>query len=226
MLTLHHLETSRSQRILWLLEELQVPYEIKRYQRDKKTKLAPPELKAIHPLGKSPVITDGNLTIAESGAIIEYLVETYGHLGKGDVAQLLPPAGSEAYRLCRFWMHYAEGSLMPPLLVGLIFARVRKAPWPVRPIARAIASQVHKSYTGPELDNHLAFVEASLAKSPFFAGDELTAADVQMVFPVDGAMTHQDPARYPATAAWLAKMKARPAWTRALERGGPYDLRG
>jgi glutathione S-transferase len=218
-IVVHHLENSRSQRVLWLLEELGLPYRVERYARDPKTKRAPAALRAIHPLGRSPVVTVDGLVLAESGAILEHLVDTYGG------GRLKPTEPAQLVRY-RFWMHYAEGSLMPPLLVGLIFARVRKAPWPVRPIARAIAAQVHKSYTGPELDNHLAFVEASLAKSAFFAGDELSAADVQMVFPVDGAMTHQDPARYPATAAWLAKMKARPAWTRALERGGPYDLRG
>ena len=227
MLTLHHLETSRSQRILWLLEEFQVPYQIKRYQRDKKTRLALPELKAIHPLGKSPVITDGNLTIAESGAIIEYLVETYGHLGKGDVAQLLPPAGTDAYRLCRFWMHYAEGSLMNWLVMKLVFVTIPTQPMPffVRPIARQLCKTVLAKLIDPNVNSSLAFIDQHLATHTWFAGDQISMADFQMSFAVEALLARSGAgARYPHLAAYHQRMLARPAYQKGIEVGGPVVM--
>ena len=220
MITVHHLENSRSQRLLWLLEELEVPYQIKHYKRDAKTSLAPPELKSIHPLGKSPVVTDGDKVIAESGAIIEYLVETYGN------GRLVPAAGSDEYQRYRYWMHYAEGSLMPLLVMTLIFNRVERAPLIVRPIAKAISAQVRKSYLGPNLDANIAFIESELGRSTWIAGDELSAADIQMSFPVEALMIRatQDKTSLPNLAAYMDRIRARPAYSRAIEKGGPLTL--
>lgn len=217
MLTVHHLNNSRSQRVLWLLEELEVPYEIVRYQRDPKTSLAPPELQKVHPLGKSPVVTDGGETLAESAAILEYLVETYG---KG---RLVPAVGTPDYRRYRYFMHYAEGSLMPFLLLKLITSKMRKAPALVRPIAKGIAGQVDGLFVNPNLARHSAFVDGELAKSTFFAGDELTVADIQMSYPMEAlaARGGTAPAR---VTAWLERIHARPAYKRALEKGGPWDI--
>jgi glutathione S-transferase len=218
MLTVHHLNNSRSQRVLWLLEELGVGYQIKHYQRDRKTSLAPPELKAVHPLGKSPVITDGDVTVAESGAIIEYLVEKYGQ------GRLAPAPGTPAHLRYRYWMHYAEGTLMPLMVMSLIFSRVEKAPLLVRPIARVIAGQVRRGYLGPNIESNLDFVESELAKSEWFAGAELGAADIQMSFPLEAAALRGGGRPRPKTAAFLERIHARPAYRRALEKGGPYDL--
>lgn len=221
MLTVHHLNNSRSQRVLWLLEELEVPYEIKRYERDRKTMLAPASLRKVHPLGKSPVVTDGNLTLAESGAIIEYLLERYG---KG---QLVPPAGTPARRRLGYWLHYAEGSLMPLLVMKLVFARVETAPAPffVRPLIRTIVRNVNRAYLDRELRLHLDYLEGELTRSPWFAGDEFTAADIQMSFPVEAAAARGGlDARYPRLLAWLERIQARPAYRRALEKGGPYEV--
>jgi glutathione S-transferase len=219
MLIVHHLNNSRSQRVLWLLEELGVKYRIKHYQRDKKTSLAPPELRAVHPLGKSPVLTDGDVTVAESGAIIEYLVETHGG------GRLVPPAGSPERLRYRYWMHYAEGTLMPLLVMSLIFSRVEKAPLLVRPIAKAIAGKVRRGYLGPNLESNLDFVESELGRSEWFAGNELSAADIQMSFPLEAATARagQGKAR-PRIAAFLERIHARPAYQRAIEKGGPYEL--
>ena len=182
MLTLHHLETSRSQRILWLLEELGVPYELKIYARDKATKLAPPALKAIHPLGKSPVITDGDEVIAESGAIIEYLVETYGEQARGDVAHLQSHPRTTEHRQCRFWMHYAGGSLMNWLVMKLVFKAIPTQPMPffVKPIARALCGTVQQKLIDPNVNTALAFIEEHLGTHRWFAGEQLTMADFQM----------------------------------------------
>ncbi|MCL6417654.1 glutathione S-transferase [Aestuariirhabdus sp. Z084] len=219
MVILHHLNNSRSQRILWLLEELEIPYEIKRYQRDATTNLAPAELRAVHPLGKSPVITDGEVTIAESGAIIEYLVERYGQ-GR------LQPADESERLQCRYWMHYAEGTLMPFMVMKLVFDRMTKAPMPffIKPVARMIAGKAMANYIGPNLASNMTFIEQHLASNRWFAGDNLTMADFQMSFPLEasasrGALTeaHQH------TAAWVAKVHARPAYQRALQAGGEYD---
>ncbi|MGQ3056870.1 MAG: glutathione S-transferase [Nevskia sp.] len=221
MILVHHLENSRSQRILWLLEELAVPYQVRRYARDPKTMLAPPELKAVHPLGKSPVISDDGEVIAETGAIIEHLVERHGN------GRLAPPAGSPARRQYRYWLHYAEGSLMPLLVMKLIFARttVAPTPWLVRPVARAIARGVGQWYLDPNLKLHLTVIEQALAGTGWFAGPELTAADVIMSFPLEAAVARGGASQgYPNIQAFLARIQARPAWLAALAKGGPYQL--
>ncbi|CAN5180897.1 glutathione S-transferase [soil metagenome] len=221
-ITVHHLNNSRSQRVLWLLEELGLPYEIKFYERDKATMLAPPELSAVHPLGKSPVVSDGDLVVAESGAILEYLVDRYGQ-GR------LKPAGDtpEALLRYRYWMHYAEGSVMPPLLMKLIFDRIERGPMPffVKPIAKGIAAKVKGGFIQPSIDRHFNFIEAELGKGAWFAGDAFTAADVQMSFPLEAAAARGGPAaKQPRVTDFLKRIHARPAYQRALARGGPYAL--
>ena len=220
MIILHHLNNSRSQRVLWLLEELGLPYEIKRYERDAKTALAPPSLLAVHPLGKSPVITDNGVAVAESGAIIEYLLDQYGE-GR------LRPVGGLDRRRFTYWLHYAEGSAMPPLLLSLVFTRVARAPAPffVRPIARAIADKVKKSFIEPQLKLHLDFMEGELNKSTWFAGAEFSAADIQMSFPVEAAAARGGLSeKRPKLWDFLQRIHARPAYQRALEKGGKYEL--
>ena len=221
MIVLHHLNKSRSQRILWLLEELGVEYEVKRYQRDAKTMLAPPALRAVHPLGKSPVLTDGDLTLAESGAIIEYLVERYGE------GRFIPAAGTPERLRYTFWLHYAEGSAMPPLLMALVFHRIETAPMPffVRPIARSIVKKVREGFLTPQLETHLGYMEGEIGKTPWFAGPEFTAADIQMSFPVEAASARAaiTAEKQPNLHAWLKRIHARPAYPRALLKGGPYD---
>jgi glutathione S-transferase len=220
MVVVHHLNNSRSQRVLWLLEELQVPYEVKRYERDAKTMLAPPALLAVHPLGKSPVIVDGEVTVAESGAIVEYLVDKYG------AGRLIPAAGSAERLRYTYWLHYAEGSIMPPLLLKLVFGRVASnpAPWPISAIARKIATTVDSSFIAPNLKRHLDYMEAELNEHTWFAGEEFTAADVQMSFPLEAAASRAglDAAR-PKLMAFLEQIHARDAYKRALARGGAYD---
>jgi glutathione S-transferase len=221
MITVHHLNNSRSQRVLWMLEELGVPYEIKKYQRDPKTMLAPPELLAVHPLGKSPVITDEGHTLAESGAIIEYLVERYGN------GRFAPPIGTPERLKWRYWMHFAEGSAMPPLLLKLIFTRIPESPMPffVKPIARGISNKVLAAMVNPNLKRQLDFMEAELGKSEWFAGPDFSAADVQMSFPVEAASQRAGlDASRPKLMAYLKKIHARPAYKKALERGGPYSF--
>lgn len=218
MLVVHHLENSRSQRILWFLEELGVKYEIKRYARDPKTKLAPPALKEIHPLGKSPVVTDGDETLAESGAIIETLAERYDPDGLWR-----PASGTPEALQCRYWMHYAEGTLMPLLVMTLIFSRVEKAPLLVRPIAKAISAQVRKSYLGPNIEANMDFLESTLADRDWLLGAEPSIADIQMSFPMEAALLRGGSGR-PRCAAYLQRMRERPAYQRALEKGGPFDL--
>lgn len=219
MIIVHHLNNSRSQRVLWLLEELGVPYEVKRYERDPNTLLAPPSLRAVHPLGKSPVITDGATTVAESGAIVEYVVERFGG------GRLIPPAGSADRLRYTYWLHYAEGSAMPPLLLKLVFDRIASAPmpWPASAIARGIASKVQTTFIGPQLTLHLDFMESELARDQWFAGPEFTAADIQLSFPLEAAASRAglDVSR-PRLMAFLGRIHARPAYQRALERGGPY----
>jgi glutathione S-transferase len=224
MLTVHHLETSRSQRILWLLEELGVPYELKFYHRNAATRLAPPELKQVHPLGKSPVITDDGEVVAESGAIIEYLVEKYGHLARGDLAGLQPPSGTPEHRQCRFWMHYAEGSLMSWLLMKLVFSAIPKRPMPffARPIARAICGNVQAQLVDPNLRTASDFIEEHLKSHRWVAGADLSMADFQMSFPVEALLTRAaDAARYPRIREYCERMRTRPAYQRAEARGGP-----
>ncbi|HEY4143700.1 glutathione S-transferase [Pinirhizobacter sp.] len=221
MIIVHHLNNSRSQRVLWLLEELGLDYELKRYQRDSRTMLAPPELKRVHPLGKSPVITEDNRTVAESGAIIEYLLERHGR------GRLVPPAGSEGKLRYTYWLHYAEGSAMPPLLLKLVFSRIETAPMPffAKPIARKIAQKGQKTYIDPQIRLHLDYLEDELGKNGWFAGDEFTAADIQMSFPLEAAAARIDlDGAYPRLAAFLQRIHARPAYQRALDRGGAYDL--
>jgi glutathione S-transferase len=221
MIIVHHLNNSRSQRVLWLLEELGLDYDIVRYQRDPQTMLAPPELRAIHPLGKSPVLTDDGVVVAESGAIVEYLIERYGN------GRLIPPAGTPERLRWRYFLHYAEGSAMTPLLLKLVFDRVESSPAPffVRPIARAIAHKVKSSFITPQINNHLDYLEAELGKTDWFAGADFSAADIQMSFPLEAASARAGlGASRPRLNAFLQKIHARPAFQRALERGGPYDL--
>lgn len=226
MIVVHHLNNSRSQRILWLLEELGLDYEIKKYQRDPKTMLAPPELKAVHPLGKSPVISDDDNVVAESGAIVEYLVERYSQRGAGP-SQLVPPAGTPDKLRYTHLLHYAEGTGMPPLLMKLVFDRIEteRMPFFVKPVARAIAAKVKQMFIMPNIENNLRFLEAELHKSTWFAGEAFTAADVQISFVLEAAAARGGlDARYPKLMAWLERIHARPAYQRALARGGKYDF--
>ena len=204
MLVVHHLNDSRSQRILWLLEELGAPYEIKPYARDATTRLAPPELKAIHPLGKSPVVTDGDATIIESGAIIDYIQRTYGD------GRLAPAMGTADYEAYNQWLHYAEGSAMLPLMLALYVGRLGDAGAPLAPRIES------------ETANHLGYVESALAGRDWLVGTDLTAADVQMSFV--GEIARSRSAGYPNIVAWVDRFQARPAYRRALEKGGPYNL--
>ena len=223
MITVHHLNNSRSQRVLWLLEELELPYEIKRYERDPKTMLAPPSLRKVHPLGKSPVITDGDLTVAESGAIVEYLVNRYGN------GQLKPALGTPEHLRYTYWLHYAEGSAMPPLLLKLIFDQIDKSPmlFFVRPIARSITNRIKSSFIEPQITQHLDFMEAEIGKSTWFAGNEFTAADIQISFPLEAAVARAglNESR-PKLIAFLNRIHSRPTYQQALKRGGDYSLSG
>ncbi len=213
------LNHSRSQRILWLLEELELPYEIKRYQRQT-SMLAPPELKKVHPLGKAPVITDGDRVVAESGAILEYLV------GRYDRNRLLTPLDEEEALECRYWLHYAEGSLMPLVVMRLIFSRMGKppVPWLLRPIGAAFGNGVRKGFLDKQLTTHRQFIEQHLTRLPWFAGQHLTLADIQMTFPIQGLAARGGLDGMPATQAWLDKISRRPAWQRAIQQGGELNL--
>jgi glutathione S-transferase len=205
MLEVHHLNNSRSQRILWLLEELGTPYTIVHYQRDAKTRLAPPELKAVHPLGKSPVIRDGSQVIAESGAIMEYVVERFA------AGRFVPARNTLAFETYRYWMHYAEGSLMPPLLIKLYLGLVGDA---AKPVVERVDGNVR---------THLDFIESALHSTKYLVGGDITAADLQMSFPMEVIATQgmlSD--AYPSARAWLKGLHERPAYQRALEKGGPY----
>ncbi len=220
-IVVHHLENSRSQRILWLLEELHLEYELKLYKRDAKTGLAPPELLAVHPLGKSPVLSDSRNTVAESGAIIEYLVDQHG------AGRLKPEAGSDARLKYTYWLHYAEGSFMPLMLASLLFNRVETAPMPffVKPVARGIAGKVKSAFLNPNIERHLGFINDTLSESAWFTGDTFTAADVQMSFAVEAAAARANRiASYSAIGAFLERIHQRPAYQAALQRGGPYSL--
>ncbi|MCW5655404.1 glutathione S-transferase [Hydrogenophaga sp.] len=221
MLTVHHLNNSRSQRVLWMLEELGVPYQIERYERDPKTMLAPASLQKVHPLGKSPVVTDGKATLAESGAILEYLVEKYGE------GHFAPERGTPSFLRYRYWLHYAEGSLATPLLLALVFDQIeRKSPLIVRPVAKGIAAKVRHLLVTPNLKRHLDYLEAELEEhGPWFAGRSFSAADVQLSFPIEAAAARgllgED---RPRLRDWLRRIHERPAYQRALDKGGPFDL--
>jgi glutathione S-transferase len=204
MLTLHHLNDSRSQRILWLLEELGASYELKRYRRDAVTRLAPPELEAVHPLGKAPVIVDGGITIAESGAIVDYLIRKYG---KGSMR---PTEGSAEFEAYQEWLHYAEGSAMLPLMMNLYVSRLKEAGAPLH------------SRINDELARHLGYIDRALLGRAFFVGDSLTGADIQMSFVAEVAGSFGKLGPYPDLAGWIARMHARPAFLRSVKKGGEY----
>jgi len=226
MITVHHLNNSRSQRILWLLEELNLPYEVKRYERDPKTMRGPASLKSVHALGKSPVITDsgaadGHVTVAESGAIIEYLISSYGaeHLGF--------ESGSSAHREFIYWLHFSEGSLMPPMLMRLLFDKIQSSPMPffVKPVANMICSKVTKTFIGPEIVSVLGFIDSHLAEREWFAGDKLSGADIQMSFPLEASVARDliNANSYPNIYAYVKRLQALPAYLAALKKGGDYD---
>ncbi|MEL6301334.1 MAG: glutathione S-transferase [Pseudomonadota bacterium] len=223
MITVHHLENSRSQRTLWMLEALGVDYDIKRYSRDPATSLAPPELKAVHPLGKSPVITDGDITVAESGAIVEYLMEHYSG------GKLQPADTPEARRDYTYWLHYAEGTMMPLLIIALLLRRVdeAKVPFFVKPIARGITGKLREAYLDRNLAANMKFMESTLADRPWFTGDHLTAADIHMSFILEGLNVSTDlESDFPNMAACLKRCHDDKNYQRAIERGGPFHLGG
>ncbi|MBD2194858.1 MULTISPECIES: glutathione S-transferase family protein [Calothrix] len=207
MIVVHHLNNSRSQRVLWLLEELGIEYDIKYYERDPKTMLAPTSLRQVHPLGKSPVITDAQQTVAESGAIIEYIVERYGN------GRLIPESGTPERLRYTYWLHYAEGSAMPPLLMNLIFNRFP-----------SVDNSVNEAFIMPQIQLHFDYIEAELGKSTWFVGEEFTAADIQMSFPLElVAMQAELIQNRPKIQQFIERIHARPAYKRALERGGKYN---
>ena len=221
MLIVHHLNNSRSQRILWMLEELQVPYQIVRYQRES-TMLAPESLKAVHPLGKSPVVEDNGNILAESGAIIEYLQETY------DPESRFKPISSDEKLHYRFWLHYAEGSLMPLLMMKLVFSSLGKepVPWLLRPVGSLLGQGVQKAYLNKQIMTHVRYLEDSLQKNPWFAGQTFSAADIQMSFPVVALLSRGGINDLPNLQNWFKKVQMRPAWQRAIEQGGPFEIPG
>jgi len=218
MITLHHLNDSRSQRILWLLEELNVPYQIKQYTRVNGR--APDTLKQVHPLGKSPVISDGDITVAESGAIVEYLTRKY------DAEHKLVPTTDQDLRDYTFWLHYAEGSAMTPMIVHLVFNTVvEKSPFFIRPIAKGISENVHSAFIQPEIIKSFDFIEMTLKESGYFVGDKLTAADIQMSFVMETGSKMIKKEEYPAVFDWLQRVSMRDAYKKALEKGGEYKYR-
>ena len=226
MITVHHLNNSRSQRILWMLEELNLEYEIIRYERDVKTMQGPASLREVHPLGKSPAITDDGsgeqILIVESGAIIEYLMQTYGK----NSSLITPKTGSQEERDYRYWLHFSEGSLMPPLLLRLIFHRVKKTPVPflVKPITKAIANKVLSEFVNPNIQCLLDFIEASLEGKQWFLGDQLSGADIQMSYPLEASVARgliDD--HYPDIQSYVERIHQQPAYQAALLKGGKYD---
>ena len=222
MITVHHLNNSRSQRILWMLEEIGAPYEVKHYQRNKDTQLAPDELFEVHALGKSPVITDDepktNITVAESGAIIEYLAGAYA---KG----MIPRKNSESYRQYIYWLHFSEGSLMPQMLLKLIFDKIKTAPMPffIKPIAKGIANKVLNGYVMPNVKNNMDYIEKHLSENEWFAGAKMTGADIQMSFPLEASMARTDTSNYSNIKTYVDKIHALDTYRKALDVGGPYD---
>jgi glutathione S-transferase len=222
MIRVHHLEKSRSHRILWLLEILALEYEIITYPRDSKTQLAPDSLKRVHPLGKSPVITDGDITVAESGAIIDYLLSRYG---EGRCQPDSDDTGEWANY--RYWMHAAEGSLMPLLVMQLVFAQLPKqSPWLIKPIAKGINDTVNKRFIAPQLNDHLAMIESHLATREQFSSVWPSGADVQMSFPLQALTMSQSLKDYPAITAFVARIDNEVGWQRVVERAGPLTLPG
>lgn len=218
MLTVHHLNNSRSQRILWLLEELGVEYQIQKHQRDPQTSLAPPSLKAVHPLGHAPVLESGDTKLAESGAIVQYLIDQYGK------DSFKVPSETATYQQYLFWCHFAEGSLMPPLVATLVMNKAKqKVPGLVRPLAKKILNGIMDNYYGPNLDASLRYVEAYLAKHDWFAGEGPGGADVMMIFPLEAALARSQDQRWTAISSFVKRVHNRPAYQRALEKGGPYD---
>jgi glutathione S-transferase len=219
IIVVHHLNNSRSQRIIWMLEELGLEYEIKQYQRDAVTNLAPNTLKLIHPLGKSPVISDDDIVVAESGAIIDYLAQTYGS------EAMIPPMGTEAYRQYSYWLHFAEGSLMPPMVAKLVFDKVRAnaKPFFVKAIANKIADKVMAGYFGPNISANMEFVDMHLSHNKWFAGEQLSGADIQMSFPLEASVARGAGKNYPHIAEFVKRIHARPAYQAALKKGGQYD---
>jgi glutathione S-transferase len=223
MIVLHHLNNSRSQRILWLLEELNLEYEVKIYQRDSVTNLAPNTLTLMHPLGKSPIITDGDITVAESGAIIEYLIGTYYKGGEGQLTD--PQRGNESHRQYTYWLHFSEGTLMPPLVAKLVLDRVRTnaKPFFVKIIANKIVDKLMTSYYGPIIAKNMDYIESHLGHNAWFAGEELSGADIQMSFPLEAAVARGNTKHFPNITKFVEKVHARPAYQAALEKGGKYD---
>lgn len=219
-IVVHHLNNSRSQRVLWLLEELGVPYEIKYHKRNPKTHLAPPELKAVHPLGKSPVVVDDGRVLAETGAIVDYLLDTHGN------GRLRPPPGTDEWLRFIYWLHYAEGSAMPPLVMRLIFRVMpRRSPWLLRPLVRRIAERAQAGFVTPQLKLHMNYWESELQRSTWFAGEEFTSADIMMSFPIEVAAVRANALEgRPKLTAFLDRIRARPAYQRAVERGGAFDV--
>jgi glutathione S-transferase len=223
MITVHHLERSRSHRILWLLEELKVPYEFKIYKRDPVTLLAPPELKKIHPLGKSPTVTDGNQVVAESAVILESILDQYGN------GRLRPHPGTPDSSHYRYFMHYTEGSLMPPLVMSAVFSAIPKQPMPffIRLIVKEISKKVHQSFIWPQLKSHFEFLNSHLQKNEWFAGSEFSAADIQISYAVLAAEDRmRDHFHYPKLKEFVEKIKKREAFKVAIEKGGPLELSG
>ena len=221
MITVHHLDHSRSHRVLWLLEELGLEYEVKRYERDPETLRAPPALKTIHPLGKAPTVLDEGRVLAESGAVLETLLERYGG------GRLAPARGTPERERYTYWMHYAEGSAMPAIVLRLIFSQMPRQPMPAlaRPVVRALAKNVIDTFVQPQIEQHLDYMESELARTRWFAGDEFTAADIQLSFPIETAAAGRVlDSRRSKLAGYLDGIRARPAYRRALDRGGPYDL--
>ncbi len=223
MIILHHLNNSRSQRILWLLEELNLEYEVKHYQRDSVTNLAPNTLTLMHPLGKSPILTDGEITVAESGAIIEYLVGTYHETSVGQLVD--PQRGCEVHRQYTYWLHFSEGTLMPPLVAKLVLDRVRTnaKPFFVKAIANKIVDKLMAAYYGPIIAKNMDYIESHLAHNAWFAGEELSGADIQMSFPLEAAVARGNGKNFPNITNFVDKVHARPAYQAALEKGGKYD---
>lgn len=221
MITVHHLERSRSHRVIWLMEELGIDYELKTYQRDKKTSLAPKEMMKIHPLGKSPMIDDDGHVFVETGVILEYVIETYGR------GALMPALETDAYWRCKYWLHAAEGSYMPPLILELFVGRIESAPMPffAKPIAKRLGKAIRDAYLTHTTQVHFNYLDTELGRSEWLAGNQFSAADIMMSYPVEAALGRaKGVERFKNLEPYLSRLKARPAYQRAIERGGPVVL--